>query len=173
MSKEVKKDVKRERIARGQCPNCGKEAAPYYLCYDCRFKNKIVRILNRAESVGSFKSEKRGRDKYWSLGPDPRAMDRLVWRPDPKAGDGRLAPRLRGIRVDVEATLINVIKYIGRPCTLDEILVAWGRLRERRDAPLSADLARIIAADDKRKRKARKRAELDARQRAVPDRIIP
>lgn len=160
-----KRNVKRERIARGQCPNCGKEAAPYYLCHDCRLKGKIVRVLNRGAAVGGFKKERRGRESWWSMGDD-KLLGTLKWRPDPKEGDGRLAPRLRGIRIDVEATLVEVIRRIGRPCTLEEILAAWGRLRERRTAPLASDLACIIAAADKRKRRAEKRAAVEARNAA-------
>lgn len=156
--------VQEDRIAKGQCPDCGKEAAPYRLCYACRFKGKIVRVLNRAEKVGSFTSEMRGRDKYWKLGADPDAMNRLKWRADPKPGDRRTAPRLHGSRVDVEGTLIEIIKVIGRPCTLEEIQQAWGQLRERRNNPLASDLATIIKAADKRARRAMKRAEIDARQ---------
>lgn len=155
------KDVKRERIARGQCPNCGKEAAPYYLCHDCRLKGKIVRVLNRGASVGGFRKERRGRESWWSMG-DGAKLDTLTFRPDPKPGDGRLAPRLRGIRVDVEATIVAIMQQLGRPVTLDEILAGWGRLRERRTAPLASDLACIIAAADKRKRKSAKLVARDA-----------
>jgi len=146
-----------ERISKGQCPNCGKEAAPYYLCYDCRFLNKITRVLRRGERAGGFRSSRRGRSKLWQIG-DQEALHAIKWRPDPKPDDGRLLPRIGKVRVDVEATLIEVIRHIGRPCTLEEILAGWGRLRERRTSPLSLDLARIIAAEDKRKRRAEKRA---------------
>lgn len=145
--------TQQERILRGQCPNCGEEAAPYYLCHKCRFRGKIVRVLNRGRNVGGFVAKRDGRSLLWSLG-DESKLDTIKYRPDAKDGDKRLEPRLRGIRVDVESTLIEVIRYAKRPCTLEEILSAWGRLRSRRESPLAADLACIIAAEDKRKRKA-------------------
>jgi hypothetical protein len=63
--------------------------------------------------------------------------------------------------VDVEATLLNVIQFIGRPCTIEEITSSWGKLREKRDAPLAADLGRLIVANEKRERKAAKLRALE------------
>ena len=145
-----------ERIAKGQCPRCGEEAAPYYLCGKCRFKGQVVRVLERAAKYGGFTRERRKDGVYYGIG-DKAALDAIKWRPDPKEGDKRLAPRLRGMRVDIERTLVEIIRYTGRPCTLEEITAAWGKLRAKRDAPLAADLSRIIIAEDRRKAKAAKR----------------
>lgn len=161
-----RRGLRQERIAAGQCPNCGKEAAPYYLCADCRLLNSLTRVLRKGERAGAFRVAKDGRSKRWFPG-DPAAMDRLVAgsRPFPGAEDGRRAPRLRGRRIDIEGTLLQVIQRIGRPCTIEEILAAWGKLRDRRTTPLAADLACIVAAQDKRRRKAEKRVAI-ARRRA-------
>jgi hypothetical protein len=71
--------------------------------------------------------------------------------------DGRGKPRIRGTRVDVDATLVEVIRFIGRPCTIEEIVAMWGKLRSRRESPLAHDLGRLVIAADKRARKAAKR----------------
>ena len=33
------------RVDHGLCPQCGKEAAPYYLCFDCRQLGAMSRML--------------------------------------------------------------------------------------------------------------------------------
>ena len=145
-----------ERIARGQCPNCGKEAAPFYLCYHCRSLGKVRRVLNRAHKAGGVTRERRKDGVYWTM-KDAAKWDTVAWRGDPKDGDGRLAPRLNGKRVNIEQTIINIMRHIGRPVTIEELTIAWGKLRAKRDAPLANDLARLIAAEDRRKAKAAKR----------------
>lgn len=171
--------LQQDRIAKGQCPNDGKEAAPYRLCYDCRQKLRLTRALNRGVRHGVIKT---------MAGTSRVTMKSTLWlgdkADDPEANkqwskwstkvvlpetDRRGDPRLRGIRVDVEATLIAVMQRIGRPCTIDEITAAWGKLRSKRADPLPTDLANIIKAADKRARKALKRAEIDARQGAQHD----
>lgn len=151
--------IAQERIAKGQCPNCGKEAAPYYLCGNCADRQKVYRVLREGERAGGFKGERRGKLKYWSI-RDTKILDDLVARSrsPAKLGDKRLQPRLRGFRVDVEATLLEVIRHVGRPMHTEEIIEAWGKLRDRRTSPLAHDLARIVAAEDKRKRKAARQA---------------
>ncbi len=154
--------LQKQRIEKGQCPNCGNEAAPYRLCWKCRKLGQIRRACIRLEQDGHIRAVKEGgKYHYWFR---PEAKDKPVdnrWATlfdgDPEK-DRRLQPRLRGIRVNVEATLIEVMKVIGRPCTLEEIMAGWGRLRAKRDAPLANDLARIIAAEDKRRRRAEKRS---------------
>ena len=155
-----------DRISKGQCPDCGKEAAPYRLCYDCRQKVRMIRCLKRGEKVGALKTFGIGRHKLYSLNNKDNPNYALAserwgkWSPPihmPES-DGRAAPRLRGIRVDVEATLLEVMKFIGRPCTIEEITAGWGRLREKRSDPLPADLGRIIVAAEKRKAKNARRA---------------
>lgn len=165
-------NVRRDRIAKGQCPNCGKEAAPFYLCGECRFKGKVVRGLDRGAKYGGFTRERRKDGVYYGLG-DSRAWDAIKWRAEAKDGDKRLSPRLRGTRVDVERTLVEIIRYAGKPCTLEEIKAAWGRLRAKRDTPLAADLARIIVAEDRRKAKAAKRLRINVSAAATATRDAP
>lgn len=139
----------KERIAKGLCPRCGKEAAPYYLCADHRFEQQIVRRLNRGERIGGFRKEKRGRQTYWSLGSQ-NALDSMDWR-DPKPDDKRYRPRLGRIPVEIEDELIKMLTDLGKPVTIDEILAAWGRLREKRSGgSVAQNMAAIIAADQRR-----------------------
>ena len=161
-----KQSLARRRILAGQCPLCGKEAAPYRLCWTHRQQGRITRLLKRGGKYGVIKSERRPDGLYFSAGDridDPEAKRLWYrWSTDwnlPES-DRRGRPRLRGISVDVETTLVEVIRRIGRPCTIEEITEAWGRLRDRRSSPLSSDLATIIAAKDKREAKMRKRAKL-------------
>jgi hypothetical protein len=156
----AKISVQQRRILAGQCPRCGKEAAPYRLCYDHRQEVRLIRCLKKGARVGALSQTW---DHRYSIvkNPDPGANRKwsknstLVALPE---SDGRSRPRLRGISVDVEAILLRVIENIGRPCTIEEIKQAWGRLRSKRSASLSTDLSVIIAASDKRKRKMEKRA---------------
>lgn len=150
-----------ERIAAGQCPLCGKEAAPYRLCYDCRSLLRMNRCLKRGVNLGVFGQTGRGKDAMFvSLkASNSQVAEYHKWGSAwDLSNDGRSKPRIRGVRVDVERTLVAVMQAIGRPCSLDEINAAWGRLRAKRSAPLASDLAMIIAADDKRKRKMERRA---------------
>lgn len=161
----------KDRVSNGLCPQCGKEAAPYRLCYDCRQLGRLTRALEKGRRLGVLNALGRGKNALWAINKNapPGAEERMgkwgtPWHlPD---SDGRSAPRLRGIRVDVEATLIKVVEFIGRPATTDEIVQAWGRLRDKRSSPLPNDLGRIIAAADKRARKAAKRAAAWSRSHA-------
>jgi hypothetical protein len=155
-----------DRIAKGQCPRCGKEAAPYYLCYECRSRLRFARNINRGAKVGALVKEKRIEGTYFSLPKNP-PLKTARWGSTPihlPESDRRGHPRLRGTRVDVEATIIEVIRNIGRPCSIKEIESAWGRLRAKRSDPLPYDLSRIIVAADKRVRKMAKRAAIEARR---------
>ncbi len=159
---ERTKALHRARILRGECPLCGGEAAPYRLCYDCRQKARFSNALKRGAKVGALTIIGEGRNKLYGLGVESEAR----WGSTPlhlPETDGRTRPRLRGISVDVEATLVEVMKLIGRPCTLEEIMAAWGRLRDRRSAPLANDLSRIIKAADRRTRRLAKAAAIHAR----------
>lgn len=147
--------IQQKRILAGQCPLCGKEAAPWRLCYDHRLGARLYNTLRNGVRVGALK---RDEQKRYFMG-DPDAKGR--WGSTPihvPESDKRGRPRLRGISVDVEATLIAIITRIGRPCTIEEISEAWGKLRDKRSSPLASDLATIIAAEDKRKAKMAKRA---------------
>lgn len=155
--------VKQERLAKGQCPQCGKEAAPYYLCYGCRQSVRITRCLKRGARLGAISVMGSGPKALYSI-PKGRTDDaKREWgKWSTKVAlpetDGRSKPRIRNIRIDVEKTLLNVIGFIGRPCTIGEITEAWGKLRTKRDAPLANDLGRIIVAAEKRSAKLARRA---------------
>ncbi len=124
-------------------------------------KPRLNRALARGVKVGAlvqlpgdyFKLPDGGArpaaDKEWGKWSTPLHLDET---------DGRGKPRIKGIRVDIGQTLSNVMEHIGRPCTLDEIVAAWGKLRAKRTNPLVGDLSRLIAADEKRARKLAKRA---------------
>lgn len=166
----------KDRVAHGLCPACGKEAAPYRFCFDCRQMQRLTRSLKRGVQHGVLQ---------FMGGATRLTKNTLIWKGakfDDEAAkkelrkwstpvvlpesDGRSKPRLRGITVDVEATLLKVMGFIGRPCTIDEIISAWGKLRDRRSAPLAHDLGRIIVADERRKAKnARRAAAFEKSQR--------
>lgn len=161
--------IREDRIAKGQCPNDGKEAAPYRLCFDCRQQLRINRSLNRGARLGALTVLGTGAAALFSINKNASEGANRQWgkwstKVILPENDGRGKPRLRGQRVDVEATLIKVIEFIGRPCTIDEISEAWGRLRSKRTSPLASDLACIIRAADKRKRRAAKLAAIVERQ---------
>ena len=151
---------RQDRIAKGLCPDCGEEAAPYYLCGDCRFKQQIVRRLNRAAKAGGFIKEKRGRETYWSIGAKG-VVENMDWR-DPKPGDKRYRPRLAGVPVDVEDEIVKLLIRAGKPCTIEEIIAAWGQLRVRRTGTIAGNVARLVTAEQKRKRKADRRKAMAA-----------
>lgn len=128
-------------------------------------------MLKRGERLEIFSSERRSDGKlYWWKGKKiddtgaKRQLDKWQTPWHLPETDKRGRPRLRGISVDVEATLVAVIERIGRPCALEEILSAWGKLRDRRTAPLASDLATIIAAKDKREAKMKRRAQRCAKE---------
>lgn len=156
------KEYRQARIAKGLCPSCGKEAAPFYLCWDCRQMQRIHRAGKRLAHEGVILNYKENGRVMFKLAPgglDKPVDNRWATTVIPPKDDRRFSPKLRGARVNVEATLVEVIRHIGRGCTIEEIMAGWGRLRDKRTSPLAHDLARIIAADDKRKRKAAKLME--------------
>jgi len=157
----VANQLAEERIARGQCPECGKEAAPFRLCFDCRQIQRIRRSAKRLAKDGQITITKRGKHLlYHSIqGVNKPVDERWATSWNPPEDDLRFRPKLRGTRVDVDRTLIEVMKHIGRPCTIEEIMAGWGKLRAKRSAPLAADLARIVAAEDKRKSRNAKRLQ--------------
>ena len=78
----MKTPLKQQRILAGQCPLCGKEAAPYRLCYDHRQRAKVERLLKRGVRHEVIKSEKRVDGTYYSVGPkmDDSEANRLWHR---------------------------------------------------------------------------------------------
>ena len=154
---EERRSLRGERIAKGMCPNCGAEAAPHYLCGKCRLMAKVGRIVNRAAKVGGVVKSRHDGAMHYSMG-DREAWDRIAWRPDPKEGDGRLRPRLGRIPVDVGNEIVGILTSLGRPATIDEIVAAWGRLREeRRRGSIAGDMVAIIEAQRRRNERNLKR----------------
>jgi hypothetical protein len=158
----MKISLQQQRILAGQCPLCGNEAAPYRLCYNHRLSARMNRTLKRGVRLGALKIDNLHRYSIGTGDNDGRwgKWGTKIVLPE---SDKRGRPKLRGIQVDVEETLVKIMERIGRPCTVDEISAAWGKLRDRRYSPLASDLATIIAARDKRARKMERRAKQAAR----------
>ena len=157
--------IGKDRIAHGLCPQCGKEAAPFYLCWQCRLGQRFNRSLKKGVRCGVVNKIGEGRKALFGLEKGYSEEAERQWGKHSipiviPESDSRGHPRIRGTRVNVEATLIRVIEFIGHPCTLEEIMTAWGRLRSKRDAPLHSDLGRIIIASERRKTRNAKRAAL-------------
>lgn len=161
-------ELRKERISHGMCPKCGKESAPFYLCGECRFGNKLVGILKRGRKHGALKSERRGRTDYWSI-DNNAAWATIKWRPDAKDGDKRLLPRIGRMPMLVEDTIVAALMSLDRPATIEEIRAAWVKLKSNRgSAALSVHVLAIIEAARRRGEKHAKRAEAAKRsQRAA------
>ena len=158
-----------ERINKGLCPRCGKEAAPYYLCDDCRRSASLGRVLNQLEKRDRVRSMKDGGKRLWYSGPNVNDDTGIgvvypVWGEGKAEKDKRLRPKLGGIPVDVEQALIEIFRADERGLTEEEIYMAWGklRLRARRDSA-AADMRAIIMAERKRKRKRAKLKNIEHR----------
>lgn len=165
----TRRDLRRHRLAHGLCPTCGKEAAPYYLCSEHRQLLWLDRVLSRFAAAGKFKREKIGGRVHWSLGPNPDAGEDIQWR-EPKDGDRRFGPRLGRVPVDVEATLAALLRDMGRPASLDEIMAAWGKLREKRKtASLAGDMRALIEAQRRRDERNARRTVISQRRAAHGD----
>ena len=78
-----------------------------------------------------------------------------------------LKSALDEMQVDVGSLIVDILRGIGRPCSEQEIIEAWGRLRASRTTPLATDLGKIIVANDKRARRNAKRAAVLARQQST------
>lgn len=150
--------VQRERIEAGLCPRCGEDAAPYRLCYMCRQRMRVFRALTRMAATGSLETmrDERGRRLYKKTGkrPDGRWQTTVV----PPEDDRRFRPRIANVPVEVEETILLLFERMDRPCSVDEVVQAWGRLRTRRKrGNLIADLRALIEAEKRRQRRAAKR----------------
>jgi len=159
---------RQHRIDHGMCPQCGREAAPYYLCYDCRSVSSLRRTLNRMHEHGALRRERSGRSNLWSIGERDN-LDELDIRGTLligiKEGDGRLRPRMGKRPVDLDETLFSIFRDAGKPLTEDEVVFAWGRLRSKRKGSLASDMAAIIAAE---RRRERRRLRLTPRRSPPP-----
>jgi hypothetical protein len=152
-----------DRVSNGLCPRCGEEAAPYYLCSRHRAVEMVGRFLNRAEEHGAVTKERRGNKIYWSA-RDITAFDRVTWHsrgPELDPNDKRLRSRFGRIPVEVDKELIRLAGEIGRPFTSEEMVAAWGRLREQRKAgTIAANMAALIQAQRRREKRNARRAAL-------------
>ncbi len=81
-----------------------------------------------------------------------------------------MRPRLGNMPVHVVPELIQMFTDFGRPVSLEEIMAAWGRLREKRKNPLVSDMSALIAAQ--RRREARNLKRLTHTQRSLPNGAI-
>lgn len=154
----------KQRIAKGLCPRCGKEAAPYYLCDHCRGIDGISRMLKLMAKREVVTSEKRGRHTYWKI--DPRyneALDNFTWRPrmwDLKDSDRRRKPRFRGVPIEIENAVRAALTMLDRPASIEEIMEAWAKLKtSNRDGTIESNLVEIIVSKNKRAEKLARRAE--------------
>lgn len=156
--------LQKERILAGKCPLCGEEAAPYRLCHEHRMKQRFGTAIRRGVKFGAL--QKTEDNKIWKGEHFDDPYKKGKWGSSclyPKQGDKRADPRLRKMRVDVEKTIIEVMNYINRPCTIEEISGVWGKLRADRSSPLANDLGRLIIAQDRRARRMAKAVAIAAR----------
>jgi hypothetical protein len=159
--------LRQERIAKGLCPKCGAEAAPYYLCQRCHLRGQIYRFCASTQKQGLIeisvdpddKRKRRVRAAHPHIDVDQISYSGL--------GLGeRAAPRLKRIPVDVERELVALLERAGKPLHVDEIIEAWGRLRvqsqRRQRISVAIDLTYII---ESRRRQTDKLARRAARAR--------
>lgn len=158
-----------ERLAKGLCPRCGKEAAPYRLCQDHRFEGTIARFLRAAQKAGYLERTappSGPRNRVWVRATEKARSDKdknwldVTFR-SAEQGDKRLRPRLGRVPVDVEREIIGILMAFGRPATIEEIVAAWGNLREeRKTASLAGDMVALISAQRRREERNMKRLGL-------------
>lgn len=154
---------RRHRVDHGLCPSCGKEAAPYYLCPDCRTKASMLRMLNTMARRGIIDKSRRGRDSLWSIekGKDRPQIDQFRWGKyllEMDDSDKRLRPRMGQRPIDLDETLMSIFRDAGKPLSMEEIYHAWGRLRSRRKTgTLAGDMSKIIAAQRRREGRSARR----------------
>ncbi len=157
---EEKRSLAQKRIAKGLCPRCGEEAAPYRLCKKHRDLEMVARTMERFVEAGVVKKIKiKGRVYFEKI--DLAKLDTMTIAPrgwDLRDDDKRRQPRLGGLPVDVVTEVVGLIATTGVPMTTDEIVAAWGRLRETRQAgSIAGNLTALIAAERRRQAKALKR----------------
>ena len=154
--------LSQQRVAKGLCPKCGAEAAPYYLCDRCHFRGQLHRFLASGRKQGLVEQlvdpDDRRKRRFRATGPG--IVHKMSYNGlDP--GD-RSAPRLKRIPVDVERELAAILEQAGKPLDVDEIVEAWGRLRvrnqKRQRISVASDLAYIIESRRRRSEKLARRA---------------
>jgi hypothetical protein len=162
------RSLSEDRLAKGLCPRCGADAAPYRLCARCREMDALGRLLNRGVECGYLRAEMEGTRKFYAIADESkRDAWRYTFASDGEKGydDKRYRPRIGRVPVDVEAELINIFREAGRYLSIEEVMAAWGKLRAgRQRASIARDMAAIVRAQDRRERRASKRVELARRQ---------
>ena len=156
------RERKQFRVDHGMCPECGREAAPYYLCGQHRTLGAMTRMLNRMANRRTIKKEKVGRANHWSILKGGAEVADFQWAKsafEMEASDKRLRPRLNRRPVDLDETLHEIFITAGKPLLMEEIYAAWGKLRsKRKSASLAGDMAAIIQAERRRAERNAKRA---------------
>ena len=143
--------VAQQRMDKGLCPRCGEDAAPYRLCGSHRLESRLVRSLKKMERQGALKSTGRGANSMWSNVEGVEADTRWSTPVVPPDNDKRFRPRLGNVPADVEKELIGIMTEAGEPLTVEQIMAAWERLRQKRNrSSIAGDMKRIIKADQKR-----------------------
>jgi hypothetical protein len=157
---EVKRSLAQQRVAKGLCPQCGAEAAPYRLCKRHRDVRMVGRLMDRFAALGAVTREKRGGQIYYEK-KDLATLDTAKIRPrgwDLPETDKRRRPRLGGVPVDIIGEVVGILAETGRPLATEEMVAAWGRLRETRKAgSIAGNLTALITAERRRQDRAMKR----------------
>lgn len=126
----------------------------------------IRRFARAGERHGVIKIERSDKDKrnmLISLAEPGKKWDDKFFR-DAVGDDKRLLPRLHGVPVDVEKELFGIFERHGKPMQMEEIISAWIFLRPNpKRKSITADMLKIMAAKEKRERKAAKAAAVARR----------
>lgn len=163
--------IRKERSAKGLCPNCGEMAAPYYLCDRCHTLRQVGKFCRARPDVFTYEACPEDRRKR-QIGLTPYGMtkpEEVAWlRPNELDLGERGRPKLGGVPVDVLTEVIGILVRNGRPMTEEQIAEAWVKLRPRKGAgSVAENMARIIAANDKRARRLERNQSLIARSASL------
>lgn len=158
-----KQNSRTERLCKGLCPDCGKDAAPYRQCSSCRFNGVLRRCLRKGRASGALKSERDPKDgrqlRWWIKKKNSDWQFRSAYDKDDWQQDGRTRPRLGKVPIDVATEIYGILEAFQRPACEDEIIAAWGRLREdRHRASLTSDMVALITAQRRREERFARRA---------------
>ena|SRR5882724_3867424 len=126
----MKTPIQQQRILAGQCPLCGKEAAPFRLCYDHRQRSRMDRCIKKGVRTGALEMDILKRIK---LAPhDPKA--RLAWE---KIVPSCVSPQpIKGVSRVCTASVWTLKK----PCTkLLSVLVVRAPLKKFRRRGVACD----------------------------------
>jgi hypothetical protein len=151
------RSLQHQRLAKGLCPACGNQAAPYYFCEYCAQLNLMRRVLNKGVKAGTFQSRIDEQDRRRKLYAIDNADIHFDYQ-EALDGDKRLLPRRNHIPIDIESEVCRLLAEAGHPLTEAELYEAWGTLRVRTERlSVALDLVTIIQAQRKRKRRAKRK----------------